>query len=214
MGYFEDALSNFVQDFQYGGAIRHLTDLGYTAKEIREKLKCPFDTVRIQEIQYKYLLEQERLITEEQLRDKGAIGAGRPEQLFDKASELAPEWSDMIIDRKEYDFCSAEKILLEMYRQQKDNVYLDFPYGRMGEEKKSKVQQVLTDAEKTQLQKIPWYPKRTFLQADESWIRLSVHLNHMDVLYSTYYFLKPAITVLANANGEYLFFTSRKNVVQ
>lgn len=27
-GYFEEALSNFTKDFAYGGAIRHLVDMG------------------------------------------------------------------------------------------------------------------------------------------------------------------------------------------
>ena len=37
--YFNEALRNFAQDFAYGGAIRHLVDLGYAPVQLY--LYCP-----------------------------------------------------------------------------------------------------------------------------------------------------------------------------
>ncbi len=38
MSYFNEALGDFVNEAANGGVIRHLTDLGYSAEEIREHL--------------------------------------------------------------------------------------------------------------------------------------------------------------------------------
>ena len=35
--YFKDALANFASEAAYGGAVRHLYDMGYSAEQIREK---------------------------------------------------------------------------------------------------------------------------------------------------------------------------------
>ncbi|MDO5411682.1 MAG: hypothetical protein Q4F21_14765 [Lachnospiraceae bacterium] len=60
MGYFEDALQNFVQDFQYGGAIRHLVDRGYTADRIIRSGEIRLPREKIEKIVEQYLLEKEK----------------------------------------------------------------------------------------------------------------------------------------------------------
>lgn len=54
---FAKALSNFTYDVASGGAIRHLADLGYTVKEIADKLDYPTPLSRIQEIVWKHYLD-------------------------------------------------------------------------------------------------------------------------------------------------------------
>lgn len=39
--YFQNALSNFAGEVANGGAIRHLTDLGYTVNQIAKELSFP-----------------------------------------------------------------------------------------------------------------------------------------------------------------------------
>ncbi len=197
MGYFEDALSNFVSDFNYGGAIRHLTDLGYSAASIRRKLKIPFDTERIEEVQYRHLLDREVLITEEQLLKKGALYARNPDEYPD----------GMQVAQKEYEPEMAAKFLLQMRKGHDGICYMDFPYGRMGLEKRQKVLSALGTSERSVFERIPWRMERTFLLADEAWIRMGTRLNGEDVIYSNYYFTAPPVTVISNANKEYLFFT-------
>lgn len=55
--HFQRALSDFVYDMASGGAICHLTDLGYTVKQIRESLDYPTPYERIQKTVWKHLLD-------------------------------------------------------------------------------------------------------------------------------------------------------------
>lgn len=55
--YFQRALSDFVYDVASGGAIRHLADLGYTVKQIQEKLAFPTPYERIRNTVWKHLLD-------------------------------------------------------------------------------------------------------------------------------------------------------------
>ena len=56
--YFQNALSNFTHEAASGGAIRHLTDLGYTTKQIVEQLDYPVSFERVSRAVTDYFLEQ------------------------------------------------------------------------------------------------------------------------------------------------------------
>ena len=58
MGYFEDALHNFVQDFQYGGAVRHLVDRGYTVDQIVRSGEVSLPREKIEQIVEQYLRDK------------------------------------------------------------------------------------------------------------------------------------------------------------
>ena len=55
--YFSKALSNFVQDFANGGAIRHLADMGYTVSEIVQKLDYPVSKTKAAEIVWRHFVD-------------------------------------------------------------------------------------------------------------------------------------------------------------
>ena len=55
--YFQKALSDFTYDAASGGAIRHLTDTGYTVKQIMETLTYPTPYERVQKTVWKHLLD-------------------------------------------------------------------------------------------------------------------------------------------------------------
>lgn len=55
---FGQALSDFTFDVACGGAIRHLAGLGYTAKEIYERLSFPVSYERVRQAYTKYLLDE------------------------------------------------------------------------------------------------------------------------------------------------------------
>ena len=63
--YFKEALSNFTFDVASGGAIRHLTDLGYTVKQISRELAFPTPIDRIQKVVWEHLLNRGILLLEE-----------------------------------------------------------------------------------------------------------------------------------------------------
>ena len=64
-GYFQKALAAFTHDVASGGAIRHLADLGYTAREIKERLAFPAPYERVRETMREHLLDQKVLLEEE-----------------------------------------------------------------------------------------------------------------------------------------------------
>lgn len=56
-GYFEKALQDFVSDFGYGGAIRHMLNRGYTVDQIVKSGEVKLSRERIEEIAEKHLKE-------------------------------------------------------------------------------------------------------------------------------------------------------------
>lgn len=63
--YFKSALSDFTHEAASGGAIRHLADLGYTAKQITEKLTYPTPYERVRKTVWKHLIDSEVVLTQE-----------------------------------------------------------------------------------------------------------------------------------------------------
>lgn len=63
--YFQTALSNFVTDAACGGAVRHLTDIGYTLDQMVARLDYPAPRAKVQRIMMAYLYESRVLLREE-----------------------------------------------------------------------------------------------------------------------------------------------------
>ena len=63
--FFKSALSDFAFEAASGGAIRHLADLGYTVKQIGEKLTYPTPPERVRGAVWKHLLETGVILTKE-----------------------------------------------------------------------------------------------------------------------------------------------------
>ena len=63
--YFQNALSSFTHEVANGGAIRHLTDLGFTAKQIAERLQYPTPFVKVQQEMWQHLIETDVILLEE-----------------------------------------------------------------------------------------------------------------------------------------------------
>lgn len=58
--YFNEALQNFVRDFAYGGAIRHLVDLGYDTDRIIKEYRYPLSRNSIDKIVQEHLKKKEQ----------------------------------------------------------------------------------------------------------------------------------------------------------
>lgn len=63
--FFRNALSDFTYEAASGGAIRHLTDLGYTVKQISEKLTYPTPYERVRRTVWQQLLDTKAVLTKE-----------------------------------------------------------------------------------------------------------------------------------------------------
>ena len=63
--YFRNALSDFTFEAASGGAIRHLADLGYTVKQICERLTYPTPYERVRGTVWQHLLDTQTVLTQE-----------------------------------------------------------------------------------------------------------------------------------------------------
>ena len=63
--YFRDALSDFTYEAASGGAIRHLTDLGFTTKQIAAKLTYPTPYERVRKTVWQQLIDTQVVLTQE-----------------------------------------------------------------------------------------------------------------------------------------------------
>ena len=59
MDRFDAAINRFIKENANGGAIRHLTDLGYSPEEIKGMLDFPMDLSEIEETVREYLKQKE-----------------------------------------------------------------------------------------------------------------------------------------------------------
>lgn len=79
-GCFQSALSGFTTEAAYGGAVRHLVDIGYTLDQIIDRLNYPAPRMKVQRIMMAYLYESHVLLREEP-----------SEELFAPKSQLVQE---------------------------------------------------------------------------------------------------------------------------
>ena len=63
--YFQNALSGFTTEVACGGAVRHLTDIGYTLDQMVDRLDYPASRAKVQRIMMEYLYESRVLLREE-----------------------------------------------------------------------------------------------------------------------------------------------------
>lgn len=84
--YFQRALSDFVYDMASGGAICHLTDLGYTVKQIQESLDYPTPYERIQKTVWKHLLDTGVIALEKREETREKVEYVREYDSYGKAS--------------------------------------------------------------------------------------------------------------------------------
>lgn len=63
--YFFDALSDVAFEAASGGAIRHLADLGYTVRQIGERLTCPTPYEKVRKTVWRHLLDTNVILTKE-----------------------------------------------------------------------------------------------------------------------------------------------------
>ena len=65
--YFNQALSDFISDAAYGGAVRHLAALGHTVGQIVQELDFPISEDRAGAVVWRYYLEEGIILLDEPL---------------------------------------------------------------------------------------------------------------------------------------------------
>lgn len=73
--YFQAALSSFTAEFAYAASVRHLHDIGYTPKQIKEHISYPVSIEKIQKVIDEYEAKKDSLGTEyEFIQDTDSLG--------------------------------------------------------------------------------------------------------------------------------------------
>lgn len=137
-GFFEDALSNFMFDVASGGAIRHLTDKGYSVEQIMKELDFPTSRERVEKTAYRYM------------KDSGIL----LDRLPVEENELTRHILRMS-DAGQIASCLSERICMNG----EAHSYMMCPFGRLLKNDKEKLNDMincLTGREKEYILGIRW----------------------------------------------------------
>lgn len=170
--YFQKALADFTHEAASGGAIRHLTDAGYTVVQIVKELDFPTPYEKVRREVWERLLRTGVILTEEP-------GAARQEETvsyireYDKYGKAAfrrvtkTEQKEKVIYRRRQEISKAEFtseglcVLLRDKTEQngEDSSYMACDFGRIAAEDIGAYQKmlaVLDGADREYVEGLPW----------------------------------------------------------
>lgn len=158
---FRQALSDFSFDVASGGAIRHLTDLGYTVKQIQEKLDFPTPIARIQEMVWKRLVETGVILLEDPRRE------GPKEKV------------NYIREYDSYGKVSFRRVVETNPQREAGEAFLACEFGLLRHrdaEKYRKVLAVLEGRQAEYIDGLPWVQRKVWHRADERMLEIGKRL--------------------------------------
>lgn len=142
---FNEALGNFINDFASGGAIRHLTDMGYTVDEIVERLDYPTPRGKVAEKVFNHYL------------DTGRICLERPE---DEIEEVT-----FVKEYGQFGKSTLRKVVKKISIDCDDYVACD--YGKLIYQNKIEQEiELLPDRLKKHILSLPWPLERVWIRRD------------------------------------------------
>ncbi len=166
---FRQALSDFSFEAACGGAIRHLTDLGFTVKQMEERLDFPVSAERIREAVWKHLA------------DTGVVCLEDPRPLSsaaDCAAALGAPGGMRINYVREYDSygrASFRRVAEADNRRVAGGVYLVCEFGSLRDKDPEKYRQILALLDTRQAEYIaglPWPRGKVWHRADERMLEI------------------------------------------
>ncbi|MDE7298879.1 MAG: hypothetical protein K2N94_08625 [Lachnospiraceae bacterium] len=116
--YFRQALADFAFDAAGGDAVRHLADLGYTVRQITERLTFPLPCGKVGEIVWKHLVDTGIVLLEEPGNGRGRTAGtyvkeydayGRQSFRFSPAADSGLTGGEGKIVFREVEFSCAEQ---------------------------------------------------------------------------------------------------------
>ncbi len=148
---FRQALSDFTFEAASGGAIRHLTDAGYTVKQIQERLDFPTPYQRIQEAVWKRLVDTGVLLLRDpRLREPG-------------------ERVDYVREYDTYGRASFRRVVESGSQQEPEGSFLVCEFGRLRREdarRYGKVLEALDERQAEYIEGLPWIRQKVWHRAD------------------------------------------------
>lgn len=205
--YFQQALSNFTFDMASGGAIRHLTDIGYTVKQIHEHLSFPTPYERVRREVWTHLIETGVILLDEpgqSQREK--VSYVRDYDQYGKASFrriVEKEETSAVLCWKEENIQSGEtarfrKLLQEETADIDNPAFMSCYFGLIQYRDPECFQtllSVLPDKHKEYIEGLPWDKRKVYHKIDGRMKEILLALYEADMYDGTCYFLKNHIKV-------------------
>ena len=201
--FFQNALSNFTHEVASGGAIRHLTDLGYTVKQISERLDFPTPLERVKRQVWERLLETEVILVEEPgsshkekadyVREYDKYGRASFRRVVEASPEMSvAHWRDLEIDGggKEKIRSLLEKKIAE---NGEPHSFAACEFGLLARREPQRFQellQALDERQKEYVQGLPWEAKRVYHRLDSRMLDIILRLSIKGLWQGQCYFLK------------------------
>ena len=210
--YFQQALSDFTFDMASGGAIRHLTDLGYTAKQIHEHLSFPTPYERVQREMWARLTDTGIILLDEPgHKPQEKVSYVRDYDQYGKASFrriVEKDDAAIVIFQKEENIKSGESEKLNKLIREgmsdTDTSDTDMPsfmscdFGIVKYRDSEYFQvllSVLPDKCREYIEGIPWEKRKVYHKIDERMKAVLLALYEADMYKGTCYFPKTQIRV-------------------
>lgn len=202
--YFKSALSDFTYETASGGAIRHLADLGYTVKQITEKLTYPTPYERVRRTVWQYLIDTGVILTREP--EKGGVQGkaaytveygkyGKASFRLEAASPAAPER----VHWKERNYSEEGCGSLAAYLADKCSVngddasYITCDFGICGVRDSSEyaaAMQVLNERQREYIEGLLWEDKVCYHRLNQRMREITVKLYANGYFHGYCYFVK------------------------
>ena len=194
--HFQNALSSFTHEVASGGAIRHLTDLGFTAKQIAERLQYPTPFVKVQKEMWQRLIETYVILLEEP-------GSGKKEKVsyvreydkygkssFRRVVETVGEesgpifWRELVMgtglsSKSEGKDCIWNMIQKKLAENGEDYSYVSCDFGVIAYRKPKNYEmllQLLESRQREYVEGLPWKAQRVYHRMD---VRMAEILKQM-----------------------------------
>lgn len=202
--YFRNALSDFTYEAASGGAIRHLADLGYTVKQITEKLTYPTPYERVRKTVWQHLIDTQIVLIQEPGSGKQTGKAtytvthdkyGRASFQLEKAWTGSPEpvqWKERHYSEEK---CGALAVYLadQCEANGDDESYVSCDFGLQTTKEKEKyevVMQTLNERQREYISGLPWEAKICYHRLNQRMREIVVKLYAAGLYRGNCYFLK------------------------
>ena len=201
--YFQHALSDFTFDLANGGAIRPLTDRGYTVWQIMEHLAVLANYEKVQQTVWKHLIERRIILLQEPgtntqreqeryVKEYGAFG----KTSFRRVS--VPDETRLQTPLRDISYTRGDKDVLEWIMEKRkkngrESAYISCDFGRMKQEEPKRYEaclSILDDRQRDYIDGLPWNRQTAYHRLDARMFEITGRLLELGQYSGSCYFLK------------------------
>lgn len=204
--YFKKALSNFTFEMASGGAIRYLTDEGYTVRQIAERLDFPTPVEKIQKAVWARLLENGTLLIEEPgsrpkepkytyIKEYNQYGRPSFRRVTVEESETDRMQNEIILHEQSFTSSihgSFSSFITEKCTENGASFsYVSLDFGlKLRTGRLQTILNALNTRQAEYLQGLPWEPRRVYHRLDKRMQEIIIQLYENQLYSGACYFLK------------------------